>query len=241
MREILTYHALRITFLPMSIGVLNEKALHASLKAWLAQPGDLFEQPLDGFVIDIVRGEQLIEVQTRQVRAMRRKLDLLLAHHLVQLVLPIAVEKWVVKVDGNGRSLSRRKSPKRGSVYDLFAELVSVPTLLGNPNLTLTVLLIQEEEVRRFDGNRSWRRKGWAAVERRLVQVVGQQTLTSTADAAALLPDGCPVCFTTADVGQAAGISSRLAQQMVYCLRELGEIEVVGKNGRFVLYQRRAG
>src|SRR5262245_62323945 len=30
------------------IGLLNEKPLHAALKAWYAQPGDQFEVPLDG-------------------------------------------------------------------------------------------------------------------------------------------------------------------------------------------------
>ncbi len=39
------------------IGLLNEKPLHASLKEWYAQPGDQFEVPVDGFVIDNRVGE----------------------------------------------------------------------------------------------------------------------------------------------------------------------------------------
>ena len=39
------------------IGLLNEKPLHASLKQWYARPGDRFEVPVHGFVIDIVRDE----------------------------------------------------------------------------------------------------------------------------------------------------------------------------------------
>lgn len=41
------------------IGLLNEKSLHASLKQWYAQPGDRFEVAVDGFVIDIVRNDQM--------------------------------------------------------------------------------------------------------------------------------------------------------------------------------------
>ena len=47
-----------------TIGELNEKPLHAALKAWVAQPGDALETPLDGYVIDIIHGEQLVEIQT---------------------------------------------------------------------------------------------------------------------------------------------------------------------------------
>jgi hypothetical protein len=65
------------------IGRLNEKSLHADLKQWLAQPGDQFEVAIDGFVIDIVRGDKLIEIQTRNFGAMKRKLTQLLDHHPV--------------------------------------------------------------------------------------------------------------------------------------------------------------
>jgi hypothetical protein len=56
------------------IGLLNEKPLHASLKQWYARPGDRFEVPVDGFVIDIVRGRLLIEIQTRNFASTRAKL-----------------------------------------------------------------------------------------------------------------------------------------------------------------------
>jgi hypothetical protein len=46
------------------IGLLNEKPLHASLKAWYAQPEDRFEVPVEEFVIDIVRDDLLLEIQT---------------------------------------------------------------------------------------------------------------------------------------------------------------------------------
>jgi len=63
------------------IGLLNEKPLHASLKQWYARPGDRFEVPVDGFVIDIVRRREsegsedlLIEIQTRNLAAINSKL-----------------------------------------------------------------------------------------------------------------------------------------------------------------------
>ncbi len=56
------------------IGLLNEKPLHASLKEWYAQPGDQFEVPVDGFVIDIVRDDLLLEIQTGSFASIKSKL-----------------------------------------------------------------------------------------------------------------------------------------------------------------------
>ncbi len=47
-----------------NIGTLNEKPLHAALKEYYAKPDDQFEVSVDGFVIDIVQGDLLIEIQT---------------------------------------------------------------------------------------------------------------------------------------------------------------------------------
>jgi hypothetical protein len=122
------------------IGVLNEKPLHASLKQWYAQPGDQFEVPVGGYVIDIVRDDLLIEIQTGSFSSLKAKLAKLLYSHQVRLIYPIAQEKWIVRpaADDNGRAI-RRKSPKRGRLEDLFWELVSIPHLLSNPNFSLEV------------------------------------------------------------------------------------------------------
>src|SRR6476660_9293966 len=95
------------------IGLLNEKPLHASLKQWYARPGDQFEVPVDGFVIDIVRDDLLIEIQTRNFSSIKSKLNKLAHSHRVRLIYPIVQEKWIVR-SANGVAAIRRKSPKRG-------------------------------------------------------------------------------------------------------------------------------
>lgn len=125
------------------IGTLNEKALHASLKKWYARPGDQFEAFVDGYHIDILRGSLLVEIQTGGFPSIKLKLGALVAQHPVRLVYPIAREKWIVKQSGAERS--RRKSPKRGALEQLFVELVSFPEVLASPNFSLEVLFIQEE------------------------------------------------------------------------------------------------
>jgi hypothetical protein len=216
---------------------LNEKPMHAALKQWYAQPGDRFEVLVDGYVIDIQRGDLLIEIQTGNFSALKDKLASLVEKHPVRLVYPIPQEKWIIKIaEGEGET-QRRKSPKRGSVEEIFRELVSFPETLAQPNFSLEVLLIQEEEVRRFDARRGWRRKGWVTEERRLLGVLAQQRFETPADVWALMPDDLPATFTTSDLAHAMGKPRRLAQQVAYCLRKMGVITSVGKQGRSVAYR----
>jgi len=223
-----------------NIGSLNENPLHAAVKAWYAGPGDQTEVALGGYVIDLVRADgELVEVQTANFGQMRAKLTALLPDHRVRVVYPVAQEKWVVKVSEDGEILSRRKSPKAGRVEMIFKELVGIPQLLDHPNMRLDVLMVQAEEFWRAHdkgGKRGWRRGGWIIHDRRLVAVVACHTFTEPVHLAALLPAGLPDPFTTADLAKRAKLPRRLAGQMAYCLREMGQIHTVGKQGNSWLY-----
>lgn len=220
-----------------NIGLLNEKSLHASLKVWYAQPKDQFEVPVDGFVIDIVRDGLLLEIQTGNFSSIKLKLGELLRTHKVRLIYPIAREKWIIKrAKDNDSEETRRRSPKIGRVEDLFREMVRIPYLILNPNFSLKVLLINEEEERRYVGKGRWRRKGWAIEERRLLKVVDQRLFENASDYQALLPEKTRLPFTTKDLVDTMGIRIQLAQKMVYCLQRAGVIEFIGKQGRYKLY-----
>jgi hypothetical protein len=220
------------------IGTLNEKPLHAALKEWYAQPGDQFETSVDGFVVDLVRNDLLIEIQTKNFSSIKCKLHSLAENHLLRLVYPIAREKWIVRLAKNsrGRAAGRRRSPKRGVLEQVFSELVSIPRLMANPNFSLEVLFIHEEEVRRFDGKRRWRRRGWVTHERRLLDVVGHLIFAGPADLQALIPPHLTQPWTTADLATAISQPRWLAQKMVYCMRESGAAKMVGKRGNAILY-----
>ena len=220
------------------IGTLREKPLHASLKRWYARSDDRVEVPVDRFVVDLVRDDLLIEVQTRGFSSMKQKLaDLLDLGHHVRIVHPIALNRWIVKIDADGEILSRRRSPRHGEPTDLFAELVSFPDLLGHPGLQIHLILTQEEEYRRHTPNRSWRRKGWMVVERRLIDVVDTLMISGPEDLADLLPTDLPETFTTEDLATSLGRTRRIAQQMAYCLRMAGVVTPVGKVGNAVRYR----
>ena len=222
------------------IGTLREKPLHASLKEWYALPGDRVECPVEGFVIDLARGDLLIEIQTSGFSSMKQKvLSLLDAGYRMRIVHPIPVDRWIVKVEDDGTILSRRRSPRHGDPTDIFSELVSFPGSIAHPGLEVEVVMTIEEQYRAHTPDRGWRRKGWTVLERRLVEVVDTLLLTDTDDLIGLLPSGLPEEFTTADLAARLGRPKRTGQQMAYCLRTLGAVTVVGKAGNSVRYRLR--
>lgn len=229
----------------MRIGNLNESGLHAALKAHFAQPGDRLESVVGGFVIDILRdGEppSLIEIQTGSFSALKPKLTALLDAHRITVVYPLAIQKWIVRIDTAGALISRRKSPRAGSPLDIFRELVYIPTFIGHPNLTLELIETTQEEIWRDDGAGSWRRKHWSIADRRLAALGEAHTLTSPADCFALLQTALnadlPAEFTTADVTDRL-IAPRLKpliQPSLYALHKMGALARTGKRGRAYTY-----
>lgn len=226
------------------IGVLQEKSLHASVKAWYARPQDRVEERVDGYVIDIVRDDDLlVEIQTRSFAPLKRKLGELTQTRSVRLVHPIATEKWIVKVDADGEPFGRRKSPKRGRVEDVFNEMVSIGHLVERETFAVEVLLIQEEVVRCYDGNGSWRHPEWRAYDRRLLEVVEQCRFEEAADFLKFLPNGVdlPRPFTNRELSKAAGVRLALAGKMTYSLRHMGALSVIGKKGNAQLFEEAEG
>ncbi len=220
-----------------SIGVRNESSLHAAIKQWYRRPGDALEVEIAGYVVDIVRGELLIEVQTGNFSTIRKKLRALLEHHRVRLVYPVATRKWLVRVDQvGGNVLRRRKSPKQGTLDNLFDELIRIPDLPGHSGFCLEVVLVCTEEIRCDDGRGSWRRAGVSIIDRRLIEVVDSVCYDSTQDYLSFLPNDLPKPFSNNMLAACASVPVRKARKMTYCLRKMDAIREVGRNGRELLF-----
>jgi hypothetical protein len=219
------------------IGVMREGPLHAALKAFLASPADELEVGVGGFVIDLVRANgELVEVQTGGFGPLGAKLDALLDEHRVRIVYPVAAQRRIVRIDELGEVVSIRKSPKRGTVLEVFDKLVAFPSLLSHPNLTVEVLLLSEDHIR---GDRPLTVRGRRRDpgERRLHDVLDRIEFRGPEDVRRALPALPKEAFSTRELAAALGCSMLLAQRTVYCLRAVTIIETAGKRGRAPLYR----
>ena len=208
---------------------MTESSLHFAIKEWYTVPGDKLEAKVDEFFIDILRGKLLIEIQTKNFSAVKKKLSKLLLSNQVRLVYPIAKLKWIVHLSRSGKVTRRRKSPKKGKLIDLFYELVHTPKLVNDKNFSLEVLLIEEEEIRCNDGKGSWRRRGVSIRDRKLLYVFDRIVFETSRDFLRFLPEEMDGCFTNKVLAQKLGVSVRLAQKITYCLNKMDAISIVGK------------
>jgi len=219
-----------------------ETSLHRQLKAIYAGAGNRQEVACEGYRIDAIKGGLLIEIQHGSLAAIRSKVAALLEQHRVLVVKPLVARKELIKQDQKkGRVLSRRFSPKRARLLDLFDELVYFVKIFPHRRLVLEVPLVEVEELR-YPGHghrRRWRRNDFQVEDQRLVRVVETHRFKKPADLRKLLPPGLPTTFHTGHLARALQVPRPTAQRMAYCLRETGAVHVVGKEGNAILYRQR--
>lgn len=221
------------------IGELGEGPLHAALKAQLAVGGGATEVPMGRWVVDVVTPDgELVEIQTGSFAALGPKLDDLLDTNRMRIVFPIPQRRRVIRIDADGEVLSQRWSPRRGRPLDVFDRLVSVPTLLDHPNLTLQLLLCIEDHVRHSEPtrSRSGRRRRDPGV-RHLVDVSESVMVRRKTDLLGLLPGSLPGDeFSTAQFARHLGTPTVLTQRILYVLRHNDLVRQVGRRGRTPYY-----
>ena len=124
-----------------------ETSLHRDLKILYAGRQAQYEVSLLGYRIDAIARGRLVEIQHGSLGAIRDKIRHLLQSHRVTIVKPIVAAKTLVKKTApGGEVLSRRLSPKRGQLLDLFDEMVHFTNVFPHRGLTLEVLLVEVEE-----------------------------------------------------------------------------------------------
>ncbi len=219
------------------IGGLNESSLHRTLKQFYADNESQIEQTVGRFVVDVVKPGEFIEIQTRNFSSIRSKCAELLNQGTLRLVHPIPTRTSIVKIQGD-KLTKPRLSPKRGTLFDLFAELVAIPRLLLEKNFSVEVVMFKEEQIW-IPAVKRYRRHGWSVINRRLLEVKSYHTFDSASDLWALVDSEISPRFTTQDLAQTANINRALAQKMAYCLRQCEVIDIVSKQGNSLVYEAR--
>ncbi len=222
-----------------TIGLLNEHTLHLSLKNYLQPDKQFHEQEYEGYVADIKRDNEIIEIETRSFSNIRKKLGVFLKSCSVTVVYPIATCKWVVWVDPESGALSERhKSPKRGRPSDVCYELYKLKPFLKHPNFHLKLIMTEITEYKRRDGWSYDGKRGATRVERVPEAITGIIDICSPEDyikLADIIPEGE---FTSAEFAKINRLNARYVWYVIDILLYVGILERSGKRGKAYLYRR---
>lgn len=223
---------------PHGFGTLNEKTVHAMMKQYYLPNEDFHEVPINGYIADIYTGEEIIEIQNGNFGHMRDKLESFLPEYEVYIVYPFPHIKWICWINPEtGELIEKRKSPKKGSIYDALPEFYKIKNFLLNPNLHIRVPMLNIEEYRLLDGTRSKRSKkiGSHRYDRVPLELVDEIVIDSIADYMQLFPVDLPDTFTVKDMARICGIQPMLAQETCKLCFDIGVLDR-HKEGRFYAY-----
>ena len=212
--------------------------LHLALQEHYAGDDGVVEAQFGRYRIDVLRDGVAYEIQTRGFHRIRNKLEKLAEEMQVVVVWAVPDTKFIVRVDKEtGEELSSRRSPKRGSVLEVFPEVRAIGHILARENVSLEVVKTVERELRHPTESKSRYRRREGMVGRELIEVVETTRFDKPRDYLSLLPANLPAQFTVADLSHAAGINRWLAGYMAASLHRVGATDRIGKQGNAYVYE----
>jgi hypothetical protein len=219
---------------------MNESSLHRKLKYQYAGKGGKTEVCAGEYVADGRRKDgEYIEVQTGSFGPLKDKVKELAASGSVRIIHPVAVKKIIeVYKPGSpiGALLYRRKSPLKGSPWDIFDALLSAPLLPLIPRLSIEIVLVDILEKRIKNGKGSWRRKGISLYDKELAACHESVLFKKPADYLRFISFKKKEEFTSSILAEREGINANTARKALYVLTKMGVVKRKGKKGNAWVY-----
>ncbi|MDR2479486.1 MAG: hypothetical protein LBD48_09265 [Treponema sp.] len=226
------------TAAPQSIGTRNESSLHRMLKFRYAGPQGKTEAEVAGYVADGISAcGEFIEVQTGSFGPLKQKATSLAQRGTVRIIHPVIINKYIEVFSADGKRQYRRKSPRTGSVWDLFKALLYAPELPLVPGLCIELVLVDVTERRLQDGKGSWRRKGVSIADRALTAWHETIPLNRPTDYLRFAPFKKNEEFTVSMLAEQAGIARETARKTLYVLTRMRIVQRVGKRKNAFVYK----
>ncbi|BDC93831.1 hypothetical protein [Treponema bryantii] len=236
----------------MAFSTLNESKLHNSLKILYQEIYEgQTETEQDGFIYDIVtKNRNIIEIQTKNLAKLLPKILKTIENgHNIKLIHPVPTTTRIELKDEQGTIISKRKSPKKGSIYNIFRELTGLYPVITNPHFSLEVIEIEmtEERTRTIEpvqsknGRRRFRRN-WIKTGKRLDTIINTTRFSKPEDYLKLLPP-LPQPFCAKDLKQALDKNPDIpkhtadAHLIMWVLSHAGLLEHSETKGRTKYYK----
>jgi len=222
-----------------SIGTKNESSLHKTLKFQYTGAGGKSEVSLGGFVADGIRKDgEYIEVQTGSFGPLKRKIKEFASHGKVKIIHPIVVSKKIEVFNTEGKLLYSRKSPVKGTLWNLFDALLYAPEVPLIKGVTVEVVLVDITEKRVKDGKGAWRRKGISIKDKVLSALHESILFSKKNDYLRFVPFKKKEEFTASSLAKETDIKPWVARKVLYVLTKMKAVKRIGKKGNAWIYTR---
>ncbi len=192
------------------INTYKETHLHRTLKNLYAQNENAqIEVEKDGVIYDIFTpDEKVIEIQTQNLSKLTPKIsNALKKGRFCKIVYPLVTEKTIQTQDENENIISKRKSPKKQTIYSLFKELTGLYPVLLHKNFTLEVLFVKTLEIRlktkeklQSENKRRRFKKDWQKIDKKLLEINEKKIFKTKEDYLNLLPQNLSPEFCSQDL-----------------------------------------
>lgn len=242
------------------INTLNESQLHKALKTFYAVQFSAQEEvQVERWICDLVCPDgSVVEIQNKNVGALKEKIaGLLAAKRRVTVVHPIIAQKTIETYTKDGSLVSRRKSPKKESLWSQLREFTALAQLLTEkrlsvllPVITVAEKRVQSDEPQQSKNGRRRFKRAWQKTDKALLTIGQSYKLSGKKDWLGLLPSAMlrpavkskacePFCAATIRdmfIEEGKKEAAPHANLLLWLLRKAGLIERVPHEGRAYFY-----
>ena len=221
------------------VGTLSEKLVHRTLKYYFEPCEEYHEIDVLGSIVDVKRGDEIIEIQTRSFDRLKLKLEKLLPVYSVNVIYPVIVEKNVHWIDPeSGERVSVRKSSKKGRATDVLAELYHIREHLSNSGFKLTLVLLSADEFRVLDGYGKEKKKRATKVDIIPKELFDVLEFSNEAELKKYILNVLPDNFTAKQLNSSFHLRPRQFSLALKLLLSLGVVRQVGKVRNAHFYEK---
>lgn len=192
---------------------LNESQLHHTLKVYFSAQNEnsKMEIPYKQWICDIETQDQgIIEIQTGGFSPLKAKIkEAIKDKRNITVVTPIITEKKIEVYTKEGNLISKRKSPKKESIYDVLKKLTAIYDLLLSRYFTIifievktTEQRIQTEEKIQLQNKSRHFKKNWYKAGKELSEIGNQYQFHGKSSYLKLLPS-LPAEFSSLELKEA--------------------------------------
>ena len=202
-------------------------------------PGGSIETEVGEFVADgISENGEFIEVQIGSFGPLKKKVKEFTKKGKVRIIHPIAVSKIIEVYSQDGEFLYRRRSPLKGSSWDIFDALLHAPELPLTKGLAIELVLLEITEKRIKDGKGSWRRRGVSISDKEMAAFHESILFKKSKDFLCFIPFKKGEEFTVSSLAQIAGIKRWKAGRALYVLSKMKTVKKIRKKSNAWVYTR---